>query len=204
MTKVLEIAVYELNKDVASKGVDTVRRKMNESLSKYPGFISAMTFRDLNQENTLLDYSYWATLEQATEAVKTFKSDPDAADYINKINKVIHFGHYYPEDDEILQASDFGRNSVLEFAIGEIKKESLSSMREIKPKLFKVVKEQKGLNKITGAKSSEDKTLMLDGICWNDMSDLSNAMDVIHKEEVCRDFMETFKEDIYFGQLKLA
>lgn len=204
MNKVLEIAVYELKEGISQADFEAARSKMIGAVSNYPGLISVMTFRDSEKQSIILDYCSWESVEQAKTAAETFETDPNTADFIKLIGRDIHFGHYCPEDEKILNATDFSNESVLEFAVAEVKKESLSKMKALKPKLFELVRQQKGLSKIAGAYSIESETTIIDGLCWNSKRELTNAMEVIHKEELCQKFMETFKDDIYFGKLKLV
>lgn len=203
MKKVLEIAVYELKKEITAKDFEQARAKVKAFVHKCPGFISLITFSDLKQENIRLDYVYWESLEQAMAAAEAFESDPQTREFGDQIEKPIHFGHFTPDKEEIFQASDFSSDSVLEFAIAEVKSESVEAMHKLKPKLFKLVKSQKGLRKITSAESLENEAIIFDALCWDNMNDLTSAIEIIHKDESCKAFMETFKEDVYFGYLQI-
>lgn len=203
MKKALEIAVYELNKEVTARDYNQAREKIKPFLYQCPGFISLITFSDLKQENIRLDYVHWESLEQALAAAKAFESDPQTSEFMNLIGKPIHFGHFLPENDDVFKVSDFNHDSVLEFAIAEVKNESLGLMKKLKPELFKLVKSQKGLQKITSANSMENETIIFDALCWENMNDLTSAMEIVHKNESCKAFMETFNDDVYFGHLQM-
>lgn len=204
MKKVIEVVVYKVKEGVKVEQLEEARKKMDEILPEYSGFISLLRFSDLKEIGTVLDYVEWESLDSALKAAENFEKDPNMADLLSAIGSVVHMGHFYPEDNMTLAPEDFTAETVLEFAVAQVKEQSLETMREIKPELFEIVRAQKGLTKISSAGAVDSETVIFDALLWESEKDLASAMELVHKEEACQHFMKTFEKDIYFGQLKLS
>lgn len=203
MSKIIELAVYKL-KTNEEQNFEAHRLEMREGLEKYSGFISGLTFRDTANPGTYLDYYLWESLEEAEKAANEIQSNEKACSFLNAIDKLIHYGHYVPENNELIHENSFPNNEILEFAIGKIKESEIENFSQSKLELIPIVKGQEGLIRFTSANSHNDKAIFFDALCWENPDSAKKAMDAVHSNQACQEFMNTFEENIYFGHLKLA
>jgi len=202
MEKVLEIAIYKINGDVEI--FETARTKMKAKLTTYPGYCFGLTFKDLEKEGVYLDYYLWNSLKEAEHAAESFQSDAEAKDFLGCVAKITHFNHYQPQDNTLMDANDFSAGEILEFALGEIKSDALPTLKEIKPTVLELAKKQRGFKKISSAVDAHNKHVMFDALCWQRLSDATDAMTALHEMPVCQNFMGSFEKDLFFGHLTRA
>ncbi|MCJ8275145.1 MAG: hypothetical protein MJK04_37800 [Psychrosphaera sp.] len=201
--KTIELVVYTVSEQNMD-GFNAKRSAMANQLTSYSGYVSGFTFKDTEKAGTFLDYIVWDNEETALAAVNDIKTDQACAPFIEAIEQVLHSAHYtLAQDTKSLCVDNFDHNTIVEFALGEVKADALQTVSVVKPQLFDIVRQQQGLLQITSAVQTDNEKALMDVLCWASAEQMGQAMEVIHQTEQCQTFMSTFEKDVFYGHLQL-
>jgi hypothetical protein len=201
--KTIELVVYKVAEQ-SIDGFEATSSAMKNQLASYKGYIRGFTFKDPEKAGIYLDYIVWDDEETALAAANDIKADKVCAPFMAAIEQVVHSAHYKPSHDgKLLCADDFDHNTVIEFALGEIKADALDTVKVVKPQLFEIVGQQQGMLQITSAVACGNEKALMDVLCWASAEQMGQAMEVIHQTEQCQTFMSTFEKDVFYGHMQL-
>lgn len=92
---VVELVVYTIKPDKIHC-FSTLRESVKNKLSQMKGFIYYLTYQSIKEQKKLMDFVFWDTLENATEAAKQFQNDPTLKPFIDSFEQIILFEHFLP------------------------------------------------------------------------------------------------------------
>src|SRR5262245_47092922 len=95
-TLCFEIVTYTVGN---SQGADQARRKAQESLAAFPGFLAWTAFAGPENATNRAGLLVWRSVADAQNAQQAIGSDPAFADFLASITGVTSMGHYATEDD---------------------------------------------------------------------------------------------------------
>jgi hypothetical protein len=195
----LETAIYSVK--TTAEAYAEARAKMLAVVSGWPGFMSGVTFRSLENGGVFFDYYLWQSRAEALGAAERVKCEPQAQDFLNCIGELISYQHYEVGAGQP-SFTGTGEGDVFEVAVGVIDKKQTEAFHTIKPQLLGLVHREPGLIEIASAEAEcEDGIANIDVLRWRTMKDAGAAMDVIHQTPQCGAFMKTIKTDTHFDHM---
>tara|TARA_R110000868_G_scaffold45045_2_gene149852 strand:+ start:20700 stop:20990 length:291 start_codon:yes stop_codon:yes gene_type:complete len=72
---------------------EAARRKAQDALSRYPGFLSWTRYTSVEADRRFVDQVEWASLANAKAAQEAFMTDPAMADFIAATEEVLSMSH---------------------------------------------------------------------------------------------------------------
>jgi hypothetical protein len=94
-TPCFEIVTYTIGD---SDGADQARRKAQELLAAFPGFIAWTAFSGTEGSSNRADLVVWRSVADAQAAAQAVGTDPGFADFRASITGVTSMGHYTTDD----------------------------------------------------------------------------------------------------------
>ena len=115
---IVEMAVFKVTPGKLD-GYLTARAKTMATISRYPGFKAAYTFRAIENPLQILDYVIWETYEDAFAAAHKVMADPKAMDMMTRIQSIQFYGHshYLLETTDEVEIKSLTNNQQLKFRI---------------------------------------------------------------------------------------
>ncbi len=89
----LELVIYRIKANHQSDFA-TAHTKVEQALSKLPGFVSLHRYPDINHPHQYSDHVLWSNQTNAIAAFKQFKNLPEAADFLACIDTVLFSSHF--------------------------------------------------------------------------------------------------------------
>lgn len=99
-TPCFEIVTYTVGN---SEGADRARKKAEELLSAFPGFIAWTAFSGNENSTKRADLLVWQSPAEAQAAAEVVGTDPAFADFRASITGVTSMEHYSTQDGQFLR-----------------------------------------------------------------------------------------------------
>lgn len=196
--QVVEVVLYQVNPE-ADKGF--IAQGVNQELATFEGFISRQTFQSFKDENLLLDWVVWESLEQAQAAAQTLPQKESLAPFMQSITKVAFMEHF--EVQYFAGALEhFAETNALEVVLYKIKPESLGDFEPIFEQVSGELAQVEGFIGRQSGQSLKEANQFVDFLIWEDLAKAEASMAVVEQNPNILPFFEMNQETTLFEHFK--
>lgn len=196
--QIVEVVVYQLD-SLANR--EFITQKVNQQLTNFEGFVSRKVFQSVKEENVLMDWVIWESLEDAENAAKKLPEMKEFAPFMQSITKVNFCEHYQPKY-VAGENQNFADSAVLELVIYKIKTESLgdveSTFKQVSAELQKI----DGFQFRSSSISSKTANQFVDFLIWEDVEKAQNSMQIVEKNPKILTFFQMNESTLLFEHFK--
>lgn len=197
--QVVEVVLYQVNSD-ADKSF--IVEGVSQELTDFEGFISRKTFQSFKDENLLLDWVIWESLEQAKEAAQVLPQKESLAPFMQSINKVEYFEHF---EMKYFAGSleSFEETNTLELVLYKIKSETLDDFEAIFEQVSGELAQVEGFIGRQSGQSFQEENQFVDFLIWEDLAKAEASMAVVEQNPNILPFFEMNQETTLFEHFKI-
>lgn len=92
--EVKEVIIYTI-KEAYRDQTKELLTELRQKVKQLKGFKNIVSYHSCEHPEKLMDHVTWESIEDAKNAIGTFKNDPGYGEIAAKFNETIHFDHYY-------------------------------------------------------------------------------------------------------------
>lgn len=196
--QIVEVVLYRVS-DTAN--LNFITKEVNQEIANFDGFISRQVFQSFKDENLLLDWVVWESLEKAEKAAQELPQKESLVPFMQSITKVESFEHfeikYFAGEKE-----NFDKNAVLELVLYKIKKEKLSDFELVFNQVSDELKNVAGFQKRQTGVSFKENNKFVDFLIWENLEKAQKSMEAVEKNPKILPFFEMNEETFTFEHFK--
>lgn len=160
-TPCLEVAISITKEPTDFK---KLQQQAHRDLTAFPGFISGLALRNLEDEATHADLILWASEASALSAAKAIQQDERFASFMQSIESVTHFAHYSGASLEAM--NQLAKSPVIEITAYKTMLES--NVTELRSVIYKALRSIEGASPQVAGTCIDNASALLDIIGWQD------------------------------------
>lgn len=157
----LEVAISTTQKPT---DFEKLQQQAHRDLAAFPGFISGLALRNLENGATHADLILWASETFALSAAKAIQQDECFASFMQSIESVAHFAHYSGASPEAV--NQLAKSPVIEITAYKTTLES--NVTELRSAIYKALRSIEGASSLVAGTRIDNASALLDLIGWQD------------------------------------
>jgi len=160
-TPCLEVAISTTQEPT---NFEKLQQQAHLDLVNFPGFISSLALRNLEDRATHADLILWASEPSALSAAKVIQQDERFSSFMQSIKSVAHFAHYNGASLEAM--NQLAESPVIEITAYKTTLES--NVTELRSVIYKALRSMKGVSPQVAGTCIDNASALLDLIGWQD------------------------------------
>jgi len=197
--EVTEVAIYRISESKNSQ-MDLLLNDFRREVIKLQGYKDYLTLQDKNSPNIYIDILHWNNIEDALNASEIVKDGNVYKPFTSSIDSLIAYGEFYQYKSFYKSNKENTmENKITEVVIYQLKSDKINKYEVIANTTNEFLNKQKGFIGRKIMQDHKDKTIFMDIVEWENISNAQSAMEASQKEASLMPFFEATEKVISFS-----
>lgn len=156
---------------------EKLQQQAHLDLATFPGFISSIALRNLENSAIHADLILWASETSALSSAKVIQQDERFSDFMQSIESVEHFAHYNGAFSEAM--NQLVKSPVIEITAYKTMLES--NITGLRSSIYRSLRNMEGVSSQVAGTDIDDASALLDLIGWKDKALSETAPSLLMK-----------------------